>query len=57
MKNTNKKRNLTVYRPSCPAYPNAADRNYVLEKLLNIVTAVVSGMGIITAMACFMLLS
>ncbi len=44
--------NLTVhtYR-SQPAYPNAADANYFTGKALDIATAIVSGMGFITAMA------
>ena len=57
MKATRSNRNLTIYRPNRPTYPNAADRNYVLGKLLNIVTAVVSGMGMVTAMVCLALLA
>lgn len=48
---TNKKRShLTVYKPSQPAYPNAADHRYFASKALNIMTAVVSGMGFVSAM-------
>ena len=48
---TNKKRtNLTLYKPSKPAYPNAADPSYFASKALNIMTALVSGMGFVSAM-------
>ena len=33
-----------------PAYPNAADHNYFSGRALNVVTALVSGMGFISAM-------
>lgn len=47
-----KKRNpkLSIYKPTQPAYPNAADNNYFAAKALNIVTAIVSGMGFVSAM-------
>jgi len=51
MKNKhNRRRNLTVYKPSQPAYPNAADNRYFAEKALDVITAIVSGMGFISAM-------
>lgn len=43
-----KNRHLTVYKQ--PAYPNAADPRYFTGKALNILTAVVSGMGFVSAM-------
>ena len=33
-----------------PMYPNAADANYFSRKASEILTAVVSGMGVLTAM-------
>lgn len=42
--------NLTLYVANQPKYPGAADRRYFLEKAVNIVTAIVSSMGFITAM-------
>lgn len=33
-----------------PAYPNAADSRYLLEKAVNIATAILSGIGIVFAM-------
>ena len=50
MKKTKRNRNLTVYHPRPPMYPNAADANYVTRKLLDIATAIVSAMGLVTAM-------
>lgn len=50
MKQTKKNTNLTAYRGRQPTYPNAADKNYINRKLLDIATAIVSGMGFITAM-------
>ncbi len=41
---------LTVYKPSQPAYPNAADPSYFAAKALNVVTALVSALGFISAM-------
>ena len=45
----------TMSRPStrrcrAPAYPNAADNRYFLEKAVNIATAILSGIGIVFAM-------
>lgn len=50
MKNHKKNRNLTVVKSSQPAYPNAADHNYFANRALNVVTALVSGMGFVSAM-------
>ena len=47
--NTKKHSHLTVYR-SQPAYPNAADSSYFAGKALNILTAIVSGLGFVSAM-------
>ncbi len=41
---------LTLYAPSQPKYPGSADRRYFIEKAVNILTAIVSTMGFITAM-------
>lgn len=30
----------------CPAYPNAAGRDYYIHKILDIATAILSGMGL-----------
>lgn len=45
----------TMSRPStrrcrAPAYPNAADSRYFVEKAVNIVTAILSGIGFVSAM-------
>lgn len=32
-----------------PAYPNTADRRYFVEKAVNIVTAILSGIGFVSA--------
>ena len=50
MKNTKKTNHLSVYKSNQPAYPNAADSRYFAARALNVVTALVSGMGFITAM-------
>ena len=41
-------RRQTSHR-SCPAYPNAASSSYYLHKALDVVTAIVSGMGLLAA--------
>lgn len=50
MKHNANRRNMTVYHPNRPAYPNAADNSYFTGKALNIITAIVSGMGFVSAM-------
>ena len=50
MKTRKKNPHLSVYRSSQPAYPNAADNNYFAEKALNVITAIVSGLGFVSAM-------
>ena len=50
MKKHKKNRNLSIYRSTQPAYPNAADNRYFAAKALNVMTAIVSGMGFISAM-------
>lgn len=49
MKQSNTSR-LTVYRRREPAYPNAADRHYFVEKAVNVATAILSGIGFVSAM-------
>lgn len=50
MKTKKKNSHLSVYKPSQPAYPNAADNSYFAEKALNVITAIVSGLGFVSAM-------
>lgn len=50
MKHKKKNRNLTIYRGNAPQYPNAADSQYVIRKILDIATGIASGMGLVTAM-------
>jgi hypothetical protein len=57
MKSKKNVAHLSIYRTSQPLYPNAADANYFAGKLLDIVTAVVSSMGFITAMICLVILN
>lgn len=51
MKTKKSRRHLTVYKPSQPAYPNAADNSYFAARALNVMTAIVSGLGFASAMA------
>lgn len=41
---------LTLYKPQAPASPNAADNCYFANKALDILTAIVSGIGFTTAL-------
>ena len=50
MKTKKSRRHLSVYQPNQPAYPNAADTRYFAAKALNVMTAIVSGMGLVSAM-------
>jgi len=56
MKQKKRNKNLKVYR-SQPAYPNAADAGYFTRKALDVITALVSGMGLITAMVVLVTLT
>lgn len=52
------KSNLKVYYHSAhyfPAYPNEADTNYYMKKLLDIVTGLASGIGL-TASIIFLMM-
>ena len=49
-KNTKKRQTVRI----CPAYPNAADKAYYIQKVIDIATAVVSVSGV-TAAFVFML--
>ena len=40
-----------------PAYPNAADQNYFIRKILDIVMGLVSGIGLVTAMIALIALT
>lgn len=46
-----RKKNLYIVRSQsyCPAYPNEADVNYYTRKLLDIVTGIISGFGLIVS--------
>lgn len=57
MKQITKYPYLSVHNYQQPAYPNAANNRYFLGRLLDIITAVVSGMGFITAMICLVILN
>ena len=50
MKKTKKHNHLSIYKPSQPVFPNAAEPRYFAQKALNILTAIVSGMGFASAM-------
>lgn len=50
MKHTANSSTLTVCKSRAPLYPGAADDRYFADKALDILTAIVSGMGLITAM-------
>lgn len=50
MKQQKNHRNLTAGKPSQPAYPNAADPRYFANRAMNVVAALVSGMGFVSAM-------
>lgn len=57
MKKKTKKQNLKVVNSRHPMYPNAADASYFNRKALDICTAIVSGMGMITAMVVLVTLA
>ena len=57
MKKRTSKTNLKVVRTNRPMYPNAADANYFRSRALDLCTAIVSGMGMITAMVVLVTLA
>lgn len=50
MKSRVKKPHLRIYKTCQPLYPNAAEPRYYRQKTLDIVTAVVSMAGFVSAM-------
>ena len=50
MKKKHHNPHLTLHKTSQPAYPNAAGPHYFATKALNVMMAMVSGMGFISAM-------
>ena len=50
MKKRNSYRHLRIVRSEEPLYPNAADHHYFAQKALDVMTAIVSGMGFVSAM-------
>ena len=48
MKHQESKKNLNIYRHYRRPYPNAADPNYFIDKLVDGMLALVTGMGSIT---------
>lgn len=50
MKHVNHSSALTVRQNRMPRYPGAANDQYFADKALNILTAIVSGMGLVSAM-------
>jgi len=50
MKYTNQSNAVILRKSRCPLYPGAADDRYFAEKALNILTAIVSGMGFVSAL-------
>lgn len=48
MKHHENRKNLKVYRHYRRPYPNAADPNYFIDKLVDGMLALVTGMGSIT---------
>ena len=57
MKKTMKHNHLHVRRPCQPIYPNAADNRYFAQKALDIITAIVSVAGFVSAMAFLVTMS
>jgi hypothetical protein len=57
MKQNERSRNIIQFEPRQPKYPNAADDRYFTTKALDILTAVVSGMGLLSAMLFLVTLS
>lgn len=50
MKKNHRTYKSTTYRPRPASYPNAADERYFKAKALDLLTAIVSGMGLVSAM-------
>ncbi len=57
MKQNKTNRNLHMVERTAPRYPNAADRNYYTRKAIDVVTAIVSGLGLVSAMLFLVTLS
>ena len=50
MNHKNTYRHLYLVETKAPRYPNAADHNYFARKALDVITGIVSGFGLFSAM-------
>lgn len=50
MKQNKTYRHLKIVETQQPRYPNTADHNYFRQKALDVMTAIVSGFGLFSAM-------
>ena len=51
MKTKKRNRNLTIYHANQPAYPNAADNRYYLDRLTDIILTAATACGAVTIVA------
>ena len=57
MKQKKHNQNIYLMERKAPRYPNAADREYYVRKVIDIVTAVVSGLGLVSVMLFLVILA
>ena len=57
MKRKKHNRNIYLVEAKAPRYPNAADRNYYVRKAVDVVTAIISGIGLVSVMLFLVVLA
>lgn len=57
MKQKKQNRNIYLVEPKAPRYPNAADRSYYVRKAVDVATAIVSGLGLVSVMLFLVVLA
>lgn len=57
MKQKKRKQSIYLVERKAPRYPNAADREYYARKAIDIATAIVSGLGLVSVMLFLVVLA
>ena len=56
MKQKKHNRNIYLVETKAPRYPNAADRSYYIRKAVDVATAIISGLGLVSVMLFMVIL-
>lgn len=57
MKQKKHSRNIYLVETKAPRYPNAADSSYYIRKAVDVATAIISGIGLVSIMLFLVVLA